>query len=66
MDVIASKPVFLKSVFSIESEVLENSAVGVSPLTHQLLSVCVGSAPPLHRHPGSTLSFGFSGSCPRF
>lgn len=66
MDDVANKPVFLKRVFSIESEALENSAVGVSPLTHQLLSVCVGSAPPPHRHPDSTLSFGVSGSCPRF
>lgn len=33
-------------MFSIEGEVLENTAVGVSPLAHQLLSVDVGSAPP--------------------
>lgn len=30
-DDIATKPVFLESVFSIESEVLENAAVRVSP-----------------------------------
>lgn len=37
---------------STESEVLDNAAVGVSPLaTPQLRSVYVGSAPPPPRHP---------------